>query len=137
MESSSLPNINCQEYFTSSNDFQQLHPTRLNLNQIERQTIIKINTRMRHPIVSTIGIMMEFGKLLYLIFLHYGTGQIRTGDLPLRRRLLYPAELQPQLLSHSTTITLNIIALKMKMTMGHSKSRRLFLIHTRNCVPSG
>ena len=25
-----------------------------------------------------------------------GTGAIRTRDLPLRRRLLYPAELQPQ-----------------------------------------
>ena len=35
-----------------------------------------------------------------------GTGAIRTRDLPLRRRLLYPAELQPQagLLKHITYI---------------------------------
>lgn len=30
-------------------------------------------------------------------FSQNGTGQIRTGDLALRRRSLYPAELQPQM----------------------------------------
>ena len=38
----------------------------------------------------------EISNIFTYLFIFYAPGQIRTADLPLRRRTLYPAELQVQ-----------------------------------------
>ena len=57
-----------------------------------------------------------------------GTGQIRTGDLALRRRSLYPAELQPQLRSiYNDSSSFSWTA------KNCAKNRHQFLTHKDSC----
>ena len=69
--------------------------------------------------------------IMYISRIRDGTGQIRTGDVALRRRSLYPAELQPQVRSTHDHSSFSETA------KSCPKVRRLFLIHTENFVLSG